>query len=354
MKLVYMPALMPYPYPASDRHELCNTRSATFAIMSYFQLIPLLRSALFVAAVSILGNASAQNAAMYIAEGNSLLEQDRGSKAMEQFEKAVSMERSARTLTARANASFSLGRMDRFLLDVGQALKLDSTYAPAHYQMARYAQRGKDPDSAIIHSTKAIASAPDSIMRANAHLIRGEARAQQKQTNAAISDLEIGTATILGATVSMSTLAQLYDVAGRPQDALTVLERLCSMEPDDIGHWSNRSFELVQLGRYDEAMTMVQRALLMDKDEPVALSNRAYINMMMGRNDEAMSDVSRSLKNFPQNPYALRTRAMLRLKNGDRVKACDDLSLAKILGDIPEVDQLLQEHCEGGSSPRRK
>lgn len=345
---------MQYQCPASDRHELCNTRSATFAIMSYYQSIPLLRTALFIAAFSILGDASAQNAAMYIAEGNSLLEQGRGTKAMEQFDKALALERSARTFTAKATASYSLGRMDRFLLDVDQALKLDSTYAPAHYQMALYAQRGKDPDSAILHSTKVIATATDSTMRANAHLIRGEARAEQKLTSAAIADLEIGTATILDATGSMSTLAQLYDAAGRPADALTVLERLCSMEPDDIGHWSNRSFELVQLGRYDDAMTMVQRALLMDKDEPVALSNRAYINMMLGRNDEAMSDVSRSLKNFPQNPYALRTRAMLRLKNGDRVKACNDLSLAQIFGDIPEVDQLMKEHCEGGSAPRGK
>ncbi len=322
--------------------------------MSHYKFLPLLRSALCVAAISILGDVSAQNAVVYITEGNSLLEQGRGSKAIEQFDKAVDMERSARTFTARANAYFSLSRMDRFLLDVDQALKLDSTYAPAHYQKALYAQRGKDPITAIYHSTKVIATARDSTTRANAHLIRGEARAEQKLTNAAISDLEIGTATILDATTSMSTLAQLYDAAGRPEAALAVLERLCSMEPDDIGHWSNRSFELIQLGRYDDAMSMVQRALLMDKDEPVALSNRAYINMMMGRNDEAMSDVSRSLKNFPQNPYALRTRAMLRLKNGDRVKACDDLSLAKMLGDIPEVDQLLKEHCEGGSSPRSK
>lgn len=344
----------PCQFLAIDRHELCKPRSSTFVIMSDLHLRSLLRSTVCVLALSLLSHSYAQNAAMYIAEGNSLLEQGKGSKSIEQFDKALALEESARTYSARAGALFSLGRMDRFLLDVDRALKFDSTYALAHYQKAMYAQRGKDPVQAIYHSTKAIASAQDSTLRAKSHLIRGEARAEQKLTKAAIEDLEKGTAVILDATPSMSTLAQLYDADGRPEDALIVLERLCSMEPDDIGHWSNRSFELIQLGRYDEAMTMVQRALMMDKDEPVALSNRAYINMMMGRNAEAMSDVERSLRNFPQNPYALRTRAMLRLKNGDREKACNDLGLATVLGDIPEVDQLMKEHCEGNTTPRRK
>jgi DNA primase len=44
--------------------------------------------------------------------------------------------------------------------------------------------------------------------------------------------------------------------------------------------------------------------------------------------------------------------ALLYLAKGEREKACNDLSLAKILGTVPEVDQLIQEHCGGTTAPR--
>ncbi|HRF82584.1 MAG TPA: hypothetical protein PL070_21160, partial [Flavobacteriales bacterium] len=92
----------------------------------------------------------------------------------------------------------------------------------------------------------------------------------------------------------------------------------------------------------------------MDKDEPVALSNRAYVRMKMGKDAEAWNDVERSLRFYPSNPFALRTRAMLRLRKGDRAKACDDLTLAKALGGVPEVEQLIKENCDTSGQQRRR
>ena len=47
------------------------------------------------------------------------------------------------------------------------------------------------------------------------------------------------------------------------------------------------------------------------------------------------------------------SRRMLRLRRGEREKACEDLSVAKALGDVPELDQLLKDNCST-SSPRRR
>jgi tetratricopeptide (TPR) repeat protein len=322
--------------------------------MAYVLPAPLIRCATILCLLLAVTTGVAQNASIHMAEGEALLEAGKGNKAMEQFDKAVQLENSARTYAARARAAYTLGKMDRFLLDVEQALKLDSTHSVAHYQRALYAQRGKDWEVAELHSTRTIAHTKDSMLSAKAHLVRGMARAELKFNTDAIADLEIATASITDDTESLRTLAQLYDATGRYEDALRVLERLCELEPNDLGHWANRGFELTQLERYDDAMIMVQRALLMDKDEPVALSNRAYINMKMGRDAEALSDIQRSLRNFPDNPYALRTRALLRLKQGERDKACNDLGLAQLLGSIPEVDKLVQEHCAGSPAPKQK
>jgi hypothetical protein len=43
---------------------------------------------------------------------------------------------------------------------------------------------------------------------------------------------------------------------------------------------------------------------------------------------------------------------LLHLRKGERSKACEDLGLARIMGDVPEVEALLLEHC-GGAAPQR-
>jgi tetratricopeptide (TPR) repeat protein len=296
----------------------------------------------------------AQNIDSLITQGDSLLAEGKDGRALELFELALKQQKNADTYLARARALYQMGRMDRFLQDVERALKLDSTHAEAHYQRALYASRNASPPGVEHHCAKALTYSRDSVLIGKTLILRGLSRDGESQSAAAIEDLERGTRLIPDDTEGRRALARLYDSVGRYEDALKVLSRLIELEPDDIGHWTNRAFELSQLERYGEAMGAVQQALLMDKDEPVALANRAYINLKLGHDKEAMTDIERSLRSLPGNPYALRTRALLRLRKGEREKACDDLTLAQLLAHIPEVDQLVQEHCASTPPRQRK
>lgn len=315
-------------------------------------LVPLRGLALFLT----LGYASlviAQGSRPLLLRGDSLLRLEKPQRALEFYDKAVEMDPSATTLLARAKAWYLMDRMDRFLMDVEGALRKDSTSANAHYQRALYAYRAQDAAGAEWHATKAVDLASPPLLKAQARILRGLVRSEANRDAMAIGDLEEGLAVITSDVEAMKTLARLYDQAGRHQDALVLLEKLCVLEPGEVGHWSNRGFELTMLGRYDEALTMIEEALTMDKDEPVALSNRAYLRLMMNQDKEAWSDVERSLRAYPANPFALRTRAMLSLRKGERAKACEDLTLAKALGGVPEVDKLIMENCGSSPSPQR-
>lgn len=304
--------------------------------------------------LSVGPGAQAQEWRIHIIRGDSLLQLEKPQRALEHYDKAVAADGGADSYLARAKAWYSLDRMDRFLQDVEQALRKDSTSANAHYQRALYAIRAEDPNKAEQHATKAVDLATQPLLKAQSHLLRGEARAELKRTVAAIEDLELGIAGTSSDPEILQLLGRLYDQEGRHADALHVLEQLCSLEPGQVGHWSNRGFELTLLGRYDEALTMIEEALSIDKDEPVALSNRAYVNLKLGREDQAWSDVERSLRSYPANAFALRTRALLRLRKGERAKACEDLTLAKALGGVPEVDGLIKENCDPGAlAPKR-
>ncbi|TXI77369.1 MAG: tetratricopeptide repeat protein [Flavobacteriales bacterium] len=317
----------------------------------------LTRPFLAIALLTLLGSihVHGQESRILILRGDSLLKLEKPQRALDFYDEAVRIDPSVNTLLARAKAWYMMDRMDRFLLDVDGALRKDSTSANGHYQRALYALRAQDPVRAEYHSSKAIEYATQPLLKAQAYMVRGMVRSESKRPTSAIEDLERGLAGVPDDTEAMKALARLYDQEGRHADALVQLEKLCVIDPGQVGHWTNRGYELTMLGRYDEALKMIQEALSMDKDEPVALSNRAYVRMLLGQEAEAWSDVERSLRSYPSNAFALRTRAMLRLRKGERARACDDLTLAKALGGIPEVDQLIKENCDtSGTKDRRR
>lgn len=309
---------------------------------------------LFLFLLALQSNGQSNETRLLVMKGDSMLKLEKPQRALEFYEKAVQAEPGAYTLLARARAWYMMERNDRFIQDVDAALRKDSTNANAHYQRALYALRAQDPKLAEEHATKAIDRASIPTLKAQALLVRGLARSEAKKPTSAIEDLEAGLAGASDDLEAMKTLARLYDQEGRYADALRILEKLAVVEPGQVGHWTNRGFELTMLGRYDEALTMIEEALTMDKDEPVALSNRAYVRLMLGQVDEAWSDVERSLRSYPSNAFALRTRALLRIRKGDRVRACEDLTLAKALGGVPEVDKLIKENCDTSAPKKRR
>ncbi|MFT3885882.1 MAG: tetratricopeptide repeat protein [Flavobacteriales bacterium] len=297
----------------------------------------------------LLGPVQAQEDRQWIAAGDSLLAIDRPQKAIAFFDKAVAKYPTANSYSARARGWYLMDRMDRYLQDVDKALKLDSLHIEANYQRAVYALRGEDNTAADRFASRALDHGARAPLRSKLLVVRGEARAALKRNAPAIADLQEGLGDRTDDLPALKTLARLQDAVGDHAASLAVLEKLCSVEPREIGNWTNRGYELAELGRYEEALKVYEQALALDKDEPTVLSNRAYALLQLGREAEALSDVERSLKAYPANPYALRTRAIIRLRKGERDKACADLSLAKILGEVPRVDELIKEHCDGGT-----
>ncbi|HOP42127.1 MAG TPA: tetratricopeptide repeat protein [Flavobacteriales bacterium] len=288
---------------------------------------------------------SGQESDGWVAKGDSLLQQGRAQRAVQAFDQAIEEAPSARTYSARARAWYVLDRMDRYIVDVETALHKDSTWPEANYQRALYAMRAGDPHLAERHATTAIEHGSDGPLKSLSLVLRGTARSELLQREGAIEDLTAGLKGRPDDTEAMTVLARLLDQSGRHDEALQVLTDLCEREPEELGHWSNRGYELAALGRHEDALAMYAKALAIDPDEPVALSNQAASLLALGRKEEAMKAVTRSLKGYPSNAEALKTRALLLLDLGERSKACDDLTLAKALGEDPEVDRLHLEFC---------
>lgn len=296
--------------------------------------------------------ANGQTTAHLIAQGDSLLALDRPQKALDKYNAALELEQNATSYSARARAWVYMDRMDRFLLDCERALELDSLHVEANTQRALYAFRGEDYAVAERLCTRALDHGARNALRQECLIMRGRSRAELKKYKAAIGDLQEGLGDRSTDTDALKSLARAHDAIGDHAASLAVLEKLCTVEPDDIGNWANRGFELDALGRHADALAVYDQALKLDKDEPTVLSNRANALLQLGKEAEALSDVQRSLRSYPANALALRTRAILLLHKGEKEKACNDLNLARILGGVEDIDQLIDLHC-GGVTPQR-
>ncbi|MBK9421441.1 MAG: tetratricopeptide repeat protein [Flavobacteriales bacterium] len=282
-----------------------------------------------------------------IAQGDALLIAGEKSKAMAKYVAAVDSAATPATWSARARGWYETGKYEKALKDLTSALAVDSMYAPANELRAVYAFRADDNEGVVKYAGRALATDPKPAVRSQMLVLRGQSRATLRDNKEALADLKEGLGDRTDDLPAMKVLARLYDLNGQYAESLAVLESLCSLEPDDLGNWSNRGYELNQMGRYDDALAVLETALGQDKDEPVVLSNKAYALMKTGRDADALKTVERSLKSSGNNPYALRTRAELRIRKGDRAKGCDDLTLAKALGSAPGVDELIKQNCGG-------
>lgn len=316
----------------------------------------MLRSGLFTAALLQLSMLApltglAQDASQWTVQGNEAMALGDMKGAIAHYTKAISADGgSLAAYEGRARAYFQLEQLDRFILDVDKVLRMDTGSFTGHVLKATYAFRGEDMNTAEHHATRAVLHAGTGKERGEALLISGQAKAAFKMTDAAITDLESGLAEGIEDPEATTALARLYDAKGRHADALALLEPLCEKEPKNIAHWSNRGYELLQLGRNDEALIVLNEASKLDKDEPVVLNNRAQALLALGRHKEALRDADRSLRSLPGNAHALRTRGLVRVQLGERDKACNDLAAARSIGGVPDVDQLIATHCAGSGS----
>lgn len=308
-----------------------------------------LRNILLAAFLFMTGLVHAQG---LIAQGDALLAIGEKSKAMAKYNAAVDSASTSTTWTARARALYSLGRYEKALKDLKGALAMDSLYVPANRLRAEYAFRANNNAETVKFADRALLGDNDPKVRAQLLVLRGQAKAAMQENKQALADLKEGLGDSKDDLPALKVLARLYDLNGEYAESLAVLETLCSLAPSDLGNWSNRGYELNQLGRYDDALAVLETALGQDKDEPVVLSNKAYALMKTGREADAMEAITRSLRSSPDNPYALRTRAELRIRKGEREKACDDLIRAKAMGSAPGVDELIKANCGGAAGKR--
>lgn len=117
-----------------------------------------------------------------------------------------------------------------------------------------------------------------------------------------------------GSDASAMTLAQALCEAGRPAEALPLLDAVLARAADHAGAWSGRGQALLELDRAEDALACFEQAARLAGESPALLTNAATALGRLGRRDEALDRLARIVERWPDDAHAALNQALLLLE----------------------------------------
>ena len=160
---------------------------------------------------------------------------------------------------------------------------------------------------------------------------------------------------------TMTSLAILLQMSGRPDESSTLYQRILELDPDNIISMNNLAWIMSEVqGKYQEALDLAHRGLKIDPNYYDLIDTRGVIYYRLGELNKAISDFNESLKLYPGiTPSSIGTRFYLArafAELGQKNKAIQYLKEALELkspsgglstADLTEAQSLLKKLQEG-------
>jgi tetratricopeptide (TPR) repeat protein len=102
-----------------------------------------------------------------------------------------------------------------------------------------------------------------------------------------------------------ATLAEIYRVNGRHNDAIELLDRQLKLQPEAVDALVHAGAMRMELLKFDEAIPLLDRALKLQPQNALALINRAIAQLRSGRLDGAQQDYEILERILPRTPHAV-------------------------------------------------
>jgi tetratricopeptide (TPR) repeat protein len=153
-----------------------------------------------------------------------------------------------------------------------------------------------------------------------------------------VAELERAYAALEAAGVYLEILPALYPASeGLPKDGgrdlLPVLERLCSMSPDNYLLLAELARLRLLQGRAAQAKDTLERVVSLEPDFAQAYDLRGLCLLWMELPSLAVADFDRAIRLEPYHPGFFENRALARRILEDIPGMCEDLSVSCRLGE---------------------
>lgn len=143
---------------------------------------------------------------------------------------------------------------------------------------------------------------------------------------------------------------RVYVEAGKPDCAFEDLDSLLNRNPHSVPALHLLSDVLMATGRTAQALTPLNQLLQITPDDASALLKRGILRTEFRDFDGAMNDFNRSCQVTPRDPLIYVYRGSLFLRLNDERSACQDLQTALSMNFVPDTKTRdiwveLQDRC---------
>jgi Tfp pilus assembly protein PilF len=206
-----------------------------------------------------------------------------------------------------ANVLFELGRKDEAFARArelqGDASADDDARRGAYLLEAELKQKNDDDAGELDVLARGLAAYPDDI---NLLYARGLAWERRDRIDRAEADLRRILVTDPENVAALNALGYtLADRTTRYQEALELIDRARTAEPDEAAIIDSYGWVLYRLGRHAEALVELRRAFTLQKDPEIA-AHIAEVLWVSGKQEEARKYFEESRKLDPENRSLLR------------------------------------------------
>jgi tetratricopeptide (TPR) repeat protein len=100
----------------------------------------------------------------------------------------------------------------------------------------------------------------------------------------------------------------LADRGVQLEDALQLIQRAVSIQPDNPAFLDSLGWALFRLGKAEQAETYLVRAAQGSRDDPTVLEHLGDVQAKLGKNSDALKSYRRALEGGPDHPDALKKK----------------------------------------------
>jgi tetratricopeptide (TPR) repeat protein len=228
--------------------------------------------------------------------GVALVQQGRLQEAIGHYQQALRVKPDAEAHNNMGVALMRLGRLQEAISHYQQALQLWPDYAEAHNNLANALFRVGEVQEALVHWQRAVEIRPD---YAEAYNGLAGGLAQAGKGPEAIRCYEQVLRLDPGDADAHYNLGLALEKLGRTTEAITHLERALQLNPDLTSAHSHLGDDLARLGKLPEAVQHLQLALQSDPDSIDARYNLGLALAQLGRLPEAIEQWKQTLRLDP-------------------------------------------------------
>lgn len=227
-------------------------------------------------------------------------------------------------LNDRAVRLFNAGDIDRAIVDLDEAIRLDPKLAAAYINRGLIYAQKRDHARAMADYDEAIALGAGK----SAYTNRGNLFVAMGQYDRAIADYHAALKLQPLASLTLINLAIAYRAVGRYEESLEAADHSYRLKTEPRAQVV-RGDTLLRMGDYAAAETAYTKAIVTFRKYTEAYRDRAYARLKLGKYDLAMEDAGKAIELAPDRPDVLNNRCWLRAIAGrDLQQAASDCDAA--------------------------